>query len=241
MDIKEESILGNKIQSHWYYISKGRAMRALLGSNLSVNEVLDVGAGSGIFSKQLIDNNICQSSVCVDPAYVEEREEIYKDKSIRFVRSLEKTTQNLIIMMDVLEHVPNDVALLKQYTESMPKGGKVFITVPAFQFVWSGHDVFLEHYRRYTIKSLEKAVRDAGLTPMKSRYFFATKFPIVAVIRWFKNYLFNHGKIEGKSELRIYPEWFNKTLIFVHDLERIVFYPFNGFFGLSVVMLCEKQ
>ena len=241
MDLKEEDILGDKIHSHWYYVSKGRAMRALLGRDTSVDEVLDVGAGSGVFSRQLIDNGMCQSSVCVDPGYTEEREEIHNGKPISFVRSLDKTTQKLILMMDVLEHVPDDVALLKQYTESMPKGGKVFITVPAFQFIWSGHDVFLEHYRRYTIKRLEKAVLEAGLTPVKSCYFFATKFPIVAAVRWFKNVLLNHEKIEGKSELRIYPKWLNKTLIFINDVERILFYPINQFFGLSVVMICEKK
>jgi 2-polyprenyl-3-methyl-5-hydroxy-6-metoxy-1,4-benzoquinol methylase len=240
MDLKEEDILGDKIDTHWYYVSKGRAMRALLGKDLSVDEVLDVGAGSGVFSKQLLDEGLCQRSVCVDPGYKEEREDVHNGKPIRFLKSLDKTTQDLILMMDVLEHVPDDVALLKQYTSSMPKGGKVFITVPAFQFVWSGHDVFLEHYRRYTIKRLRKAVIEAGLAPVKSRYFFATKFPIVAIIRWVKNHLLNHGKIVGKSELRIYPEWFNKTLIFVHDVERILFYPFNRFFGLSVVMICEK-
>lgn len=241
MDLKEEDILGDKIHSHWYYISKGRAVRALLGCNISVDEILDVGAGSGVFSRQFIDHNICQNSVCVDPGYVEEREEIYNNKSIRFVRSIDQPTQNLILMMDVLEHVPDDVALLKKYTKTMSKGGKVLITVPAFQFVWSGHDVFLEHYRRYTIKRLEKVVLEAGLTPVKSRYFFATKFPIVAAIRLFKNYLLNHGRIVGKSELRLYPEWFNKTLIFVHDVERILIYPFNRIFGLSVIMICEKK
>lgn len=241
MDIKEEDILGDKINSHWYYVSKGRAMRAFLGGNLSVDEVLDVGAGSGVFSRQLIDHNMCQGAVCVDPGYIEEREEMHGDKPIRFVKSLDKTTQSLILMMDVLEHVPDDVALLKQYTESMPEGGRVLITVPAFQFVWSGHDVFLEHYRRYTIKRLEKAIREAGLTPIESRYFFATLFPIVAVIRLIKNLLMKKGEIEGKSELKIYPEWVNKTLIFVHDVERKLFFPFNRFFGLSVIAICEKK
>ncbi len=41
-------------------------------------------------------------------------------------------------MMDVLEHVPDDVALLKEHVDNMEAGGYVFISVPAFQFIWSG-------------------------------------------------------------------------------------------------------
>lgn len=240
MDLKEEEILGQTIDTHWYYLTKGRAVRALLGK-IFVKEILDIGAGCGVFSRQFLDSGVCRSAVCVDPNYKEEREETHNDKPIRFVKSIDKTTQGLILMMDVLEHVPDDVALLKQYTESMFSGGRVLITVPAFQFVWSGHDVFLGHYRRYTIESLEKRIREAGLTPIKSRYFFATKFPIVAVERWFKNLLLKRGKIDAKSELKLYPKWFNNVLIFVHEMERIFFFPFNRFFGLSVIAMCEKD
>ena len=239
MDLKEEKILGDKINEHWYYVSKGRAMRDFL-SGESVSEVLDVGAGSGIFSRQLLDNDIAQVSTCVDPYYEEAREELHNGKKIRFVKTLDKTTQDLVIMMDVLEHVEDDVALLKQYCDSMEKGAKVFITVPAFQFMWSGHDVFLEHFRRYTIKQIERAVLDAGLKPIKSRYYFASLFPIVALIRLAKTLLFNRGKFEPKSELKQYSESMNNTLIAVHDAERRSIFNFNKAFGLSVFCLCVK-
>ncbi|PCJ97260.1 MAG: methyltransferase [Zetaproteobacteria bacterium] len=239
MDLKEEDILGDKIHGHWYYVSKGKAMRCFLG-NIKTDEVLDVGAGSGIFSRQLLDHNICQSAVCVDPNYDEEKEESQNGKPIKFVKSIEKTTQGLTLMMDVLEHVEDDVALLKEYADSMPKNGKVLITVPAFQFMWSGHDVFLEHYRRYTIEMMEKTIREAGLRPVKSRYFFGSLFPVVAVIRFVKKILFNQGKIEGKSELKLYSDNMNKTLIALHDVELMSLFSFNKLFGLSVFCLCEK-
>ncbi len=144
MDLKEEDILGDKIHSHWYYVAKGRAMRAFLG-DVKADEVLDVGAGSGIFSRQLLDHDISKSAVCVDPNYAKEYTDDQNGKSVQFVKSVEKTTQDLVLMMDVLEHVPDDVALLKDYADTMDIGGEVLITVPAFQFMWSGHDVFLEH------------------------------------------------------------------------------------------------
>ncbi|MGH1455449.1 MAG: class I SAM-dependent methyltransferase [Alphaproteobacteria bacterium] len=240
MDLKEEDILGDKIHDHWYYVSKGKAMREFL-DNITVDEVLDVGAGSGIFSRQLLDHNVAQSAVCVDPNYAVETEEDQKGKPIKFVKSIDKTTQNLVLMMDVLEHVPDDVALLKEYADTMEKGGKVLITVPAFQFMWSGHDVFLEHYRRYTIDMMENTIKGAGLSPVKSRYFFGSLFPAVAAIRLTKKALVEKGTLDAKSELKLYPDWLNSALIGVHNIERKTLFKFNKLCGLSVFCLCEKK
>ena len=52
------------------------------------------------------------------------------------------------MIADVLEHVDDDLALLRQYAAKLGEGGRIVITVPAFSFLWSGHDVFLEHRRR---------------------------------------------------------------------------------------------
>lgn len=58
-------------------------------------------------------------------------------------------TNGLFIMMDVLEHLPNDLAMLQRVkAATVGDNNCFFITVPAFQSLWSGHDVFLEHYRR---------------------------------------------------------------------------------------------
>jgi hypothetical protein len=115
----------------------------------------------------------------------------------RFVKSVENVSQNLILMMDVLEHVDDDIGLLKQFSGPMSDNANILITVPAFEFLWSGHDVFLEHRRRYTIKSLERVVYKAGLEPVKMRYFFGSLFPAVAGIRLLKKSLFDKGKIEA--------------------------------------------
>lgn len=240
MDLKEEEILGEKIHDHWYYVSKGKAMRDFL-DDITTDEILDVGAGSGVFSRQLLDHNICQSAVCVDPGYASETEEDHNGKSIKFVKSIDKTTQKLTLMMDVLEHVPDDVALLKEYADTMPVGGKVLITVPAFQFMWSDHDVFLEHYRRYTIEEMEKTIHDAGMVPTKSRYFFGSLFPAVAAVRFTKKVLFQKSDYNAKSELKLYPSWLNTSLIKIHDLERASLFKINKSVGLSVFCLCEKQ
>jgi hypothetical protein len=239
MDLKEEDILGSRIHEHWYYISKGRALRQFLG-NIRVSEVLDVGAGSGIFSRQLMEAGVCESAVCVDPNYPEERMESVGGKQIRFVKGVKNVPQKLVLMMDVLEHVPDDLALLSDYTAGMDTDAYVLITVPAFQFMWSGHDVFLEHYRRYTIDEIETVVKRAGMTPVRSRYFFGSLFPAIAALRLVRKVLLDRGSLEPHSDLKVYPDWANSTLIALHDMERHSLFGINKLFGLSVFCLCRK-
>jgi SAM-dependent methyltransferase len=241
MDVKEEDILGDRINDHWYYVSKGRAMREFIGAMVAPLEVLDVGAGSGIFSRQLLDAGLCQRAVCVDPNYAHERTETHNRKPLRFVKTFNEQAPGLVLMMDVLEHVADDVALLKQYTSALPAGGRVFISVPAFQFLWSGHDVFLEHYRRYTIKTLEACVRKAALTPIKSCYFFGSLFPAIAVIRLIKKARLDSGEVEAKSDLKLYPNWLNSALIATHDVERWASLGVNRLFGLSAFCLAQNN
>lgn len=237
MDLKEEEILGDAVKGHWYYVAKGRALRQFLGG-IWAEEVLDVGAGSGIFAKQLLENRFSAAAICVDHGYTEDRAAGHGGKPVAFLREVKDVKQKLVLMMDVLEHVENDVALLKKYMP--PPGGYVMISVPAFPFLWSGHDVFLEHKRRYTRWMLEDAVAQAGLEIVRLRYFFGLLFPVVAVMRLVKNRLLNRGKIEAKSELAVCPPWLNKALVLTHDIERFTLFPWNKLAGLSIFCLCRR-
>ena len=240
MDVKEELILGDKALTHWYYIAKGRALVAMLKS-IKVPEIVDVGAGSGVFSKILVEAGICRSAICVDPAYPDEREELYLGRSIHFVRSIDAVTQSLILIMDVLEHVDDDVGLIRQYAEYMPCGGKILVTVPAFDFLWSGHDVFLEHRRRYTLLTIEKRLQMANLKVLRSQYFFGTLFPIVTFVRTVIRWQLESGSSKAESMLKNYPPLLNKILTYIHDFERLFLFPFNRFAGLSIFCLAEKR
>ena len=240
MDVKEESILGSDLQNHWYYVSKGRALRAVLGDK-KYREVLDVGAGSGIFSRQLLEAGICDRATCVDPAYSKEYSESFNGNEISFVRSVDRQTQNLVLLMDVLEHVEDDVQLLRQYTESLPRDGLVAITVPAFQFLWSGHDVFLEHYRRYTRATLNEVVAKAGLEVVRSRYFFGLLFPVVAALRLANARKLRNRKVEAKSSLKKHGSTVNLMLTHIHSLERRLVFPINTVAGLTLFCLARPK
>jgi Methyltransferase domain len=239
MDLKEQHILGPDIETHWYYVSKGRALRSLL-AGLKVPELLDVGAGSGVFARQFLDAGVCRRAVCVDPNYPEERIEREGEREIEFRRSVERVTQPLILMIDVLEHVEDDGALLRSYVERAPAGAHVLISVPAFQFLWSGHDVFLEHRRRYTGPEVEALVRRAGLDVVRSRYFFAILFPLIVLLRLYDRWRLHGGERAARSALTRQPPLANALLTWLHSLERISLLRFNRLAGLSVLCLARR-
>ena len=90
---------------------------------------------------------------------------------------------HLIAVLDVVEHIEDDVAALKAMAQCLAPGGKILITVPAHAWMWSAHDVVNHHHRRYSKATLKKAIAAAGLKPEKLGYFNSLLFPLAAGAR----------------------------------------------------------
>ncbi len=234
MDIKEQDILGDAIDQHWYYRAKAAAMTRLLAGR-PVGGVLDVGAGVGFFSRRLLDQG-AREAVCVDPAYEHEHDEVHAGRPIRFVHGVNSTAADTVLLMDVLEHVDDDVALLGGYAALAPVGARFLISVPAFQFMWSAHDVFLEHRRRYTLNRLEEVVRRAGLRPVVGCYYYGLTLPLAAAARLLQR----DRDLKPRSDLRVHSPAVNATLWTLCRLE-LPFFKYNRLAGLTVFCLAEKQ
>lgn len=182
MDLKEEGILGPDIGQHWYYRAKAAALQRSV-AGLKPERILDVGAGSGFFSRHLLATTDAKSALCVDTGYTQERDDEPRGKPVLYRRDTGPTDCDLVLMMDVLEHVDDDRGLVRHYAGKVPTGAHFLVTVPAFQFLWSGHDVFLEHKRRYRLEKLEAVLRDAGLEVVRGSYYFGLVFPLAAAVR----------------------------------------------------------
>jgi len=237
MDLKETQILGENISEHWYYRSKAKAMTSLLGRQ-SVLNILDVGAGSGFFSRYLLANTSANTACCVDISYPQDSDDQEKDKPITFRKSIAQSNADLVLLMDVLEHVKDDVGLLSSYVNKVQSGTRFLISVPAFEFLWSDHDVFLEHERRYHLEQVEQVARSAGLKIEKAGYYFATIFPIVAVIRLGLQKLKSRKNIV-QSDLSPEHPIVNQILSTVCGLE-LPLIGFNRIAGLTVFCLASK-
>jgi SAM-dependent methyltransferase len=90
---------------------------------------------------------------------------------------------DLVAVLDVVEHIEDDVAALKAMADLLTPGGKILIAVPAHQWMWSAHDVVNHHHRRYSKATLKAAIVKAGLRPEKLGYFNSLLFPLAAAAR----------------------------------------------------------
>jgi SAM-dependent methyltransferase len=193
-----------------------------------------------VFSRQLLDAQLAESALCVDIGYPRDWAELHGGKPIHFAREAVPGRQNdLVLMMDVLEHVDDDQGLLRHYTKGLPEQARVVISVPAFQWMWSGHDVFLEHRRRYTLDQLEGLVQRAGLKVERGCYFFGALFPALAVTRLWNRLSSPDRNPPPRNELRQYPPWLNSALTGLHELERRTVFPANRLAGLTVFCLAR--
>lgn len=237
MDVKEIDILGSNISNHWYYRSKAKAMSRLI-DKMTPSIILDVGAGSGFFSRQLLAESSAKEAWCVDISYDDDSDAVEAGKSVHFRRSVDVVNADLVLLMDVLEHVDDDVGLLKDYAKKVPCGARFIISVPAFQFLWSGHDVFLEHKRRYRLNQIEEVANQAGLMVKHGSYYFAAVFPIAAIIRLSGNWI-NKGQQQTRSQLSPHHPLVNSILASMSDAE-LPFLAFNRLAGLSAFCVAEK-
>jgi 2-polyprenyl-3-methyl-5-hydroxy-6-metoxy-1,4-benzoquinol methylase len=196
---------------------------------------MDVGAGSGFFSRHLLRHTQARSSLCVDPGYQAERGDTAGGKPILHRRATGPTDCDLVLMMDVLEHVDDDVALVREYAGKVPAGAHFVVTVPAFQFLWSGHDVFLGHRRRYRLTEIESRLRLAGLDVVRGAYYFGLVFPLAMAVR-----LLARGTGEATTSLRRHHRFANALLWSICRLELAPF-PFNRLAGLTAFVLARKS
>jgi len=240
MDILEEGNLSTEdALRHWYY----RAKFGLLEKHLklakvtSAGEIADVGCGLGLFLRMLRRaGRPARSLTGVDIGFSETRTDPVDGFTIH-PSWPEGTGYDAILMMDVLEHCPDDLSVLREATGHLKPGGTMFITVPAFRALWSAHDVFLKHCRRYNRRELgELIAREPRLKIESLHYFYGLLFPIAALQRWL------HRKVTDpkSSEMKKLPAPLNAVLLLCCRIESVLM-RLNCIAGLTVVARCRRE
>jgi SAM-dependent methyltransferase len=90
---------------------------------------------------------------------------------------------DVVTAFDVIEHVESEAEAVAELARVLAPGGRMLVSVPAYQWAWSHHDVRAGHYRRYTRRRLVTAVESAGLEVERATYAFAALFPFFAAER----------------------------------------------------------
>lgn len=175
--------------AHWWFVSRRRVLKALIerrAKPAADAHVLDMGCGSGGNMEMLASFGQIQG-VEYDAA----AREIAAERNVGPVAAgglpdtldVEDGRYSLIGLFDVLEHIEDDVGSLKTLGAKLTPDGALIVSVPALPWLWSDHDVTHHHFRRYTVRSLRKAISDAGLREDGIGYFNAILFPLALVQR----------------------------------------------------------
>jgi hypothetical protein len=238
LDLKETHLLGDDIDKHWYYRSKLAAVRAYCHA-IPKRRILDVGAGSGFFSRALLSDADVERALCVDTSYQEDSDLECCGKPLLFRRSAVAADADLILFIDVLEHVESDLDLLRSYSDNAPLGAHILIGVPALPFLWSDHDDFLGHWRRYTRRRIASVAEAAGLTVVGSSYYFGFVLPFAAATR-VASRLVRRRDRSPRSQLRAHHPLVNATLTSI-CLAELPLVKINKLAGLTAFCLARKD
>jgi SAM-dependent methyltransferase len=176
---------------HWWLVGRGQLLLALTEQECrkraSVERLVDVGSGTGALLAQLSGLADEAVGVEVDPIPLEMSRARGLDVREALADDLPfaDETVDLLTAFDVLEHVPDDVAAAREFHRVLRPGGVAVISVPAYRWLWSGHDVVHGHFRRYTARSLRQTLTAAGLEVTQLGYLNALLLPLAVVERLF--------------------------------------------------------
>jgi SAM-dependent methyltransferase len=244
MDIKELNHIHGK--RHPWETSRLKALSKILRTNLVEGiRVLDVGCGDGFISKGLFnllkDKMVTAVDINLSDELIKEIEKL--SDGMNYVKVLpENGCFDLVLLLDVIEHVEDDRSFLAHLVDRyLSKSGKVMITVPAFQSLFSCHDTFLGHHKRYMIKGLESVVNISGLKVISSGYLFLSLLLPKFVFYKILNSKDGSDGVGQWNMGRVVTAFIEKVLNIDNNLLIIASHLGIKIPGLTAWVLCEKQ
>lgn len=260
MDICEAPAFENaQIDRHPWELARIKVVKDILSpicfGKPNVN-ILDMGCGDVFVVQKLLESFPSASFQCVDIAFTEEIKELLKTRvnglPISLYSSLEelKLTGNVkkidvILLLDVMEHIEDDIAFMQYLADSgmIDQDTRILITVPAYQFLFSNHDIYLKHYRRYNLSLLHENQKKAGFRVDRSGcFFFMLLFP-----RIIQKFTQRNSNIKNEKGIGRYKSmgFIDKLLIEILYFDYLIGKLFRRFGinlpGLSCFAICQKQ
>jgi SAM-dependent methyltransferase len=199
---------------HWWYRGRRTVIENVIaGMRLPARaRILDAGCGSGRNMVELAHHGTV-TGVELSPtsvALAREREagEVVEGSILEMPFGV--GSFDLAVSLDVIEHLENDLAALRELRRAVKPGGSLLVTVPAYPWLWSGHDEINHHYRRYTRRSLRRVAEQAGWEQVRTTYFNSLLLPAAIILRILDR--FSRKTTESSLDLWVPPKPFNWAL-----------------------------
>ncbi len=237
---------------HWWFATRTWAIDKWLGQLRPPSglEILDVGCGAGNMIHHLSRYGHVRG-IEVDPRPVKIAQSRGYDvrradaaKGIPF----EDASFDLVTALDVIEHVEDDAAVLRQARRVLKPGGHLLVTTPAFQWLWSYNDELNAHKRRYTARDLGARLGKAGLRVQRLSYNFFLVFPLAAGLILWRNRTRRHLELSShhfqedayQVEMEPVAPLLNSLLRRIGGVEALMIGAMDLPFGTSLIALAVR-
>ena len=239
MDANEYSLMSQKAGDHWWWRARRNIIESVMLRWIKLNssiELLEVGCGSGTNLSMLSQfGNVTGTEI--EPQLTDYHRRELAELSVISHRIPEKLNRkfDIICMFDVLEHIPNDSEAIRWCFDHLEQGGWLTITVPAFPFLWSDHDVHVHHYRRYN-KSKLQALIEKHFVTRKLSYFNFLLFAPIAIVRLCRR----KSPSFSDTEVGAHGGGLASSLYKIFNLERRLINLINFPFGVSLIGVFQR-
>jgi SAM-dependent methyltransferase len=230
---------------HWWFLGPPQPVPARAGAGVPAAarpiELLDFGCGTGAFLEHLERfGNV--NAVDADPSAVEfchsrgrsEVQLVPPGAPLPFADA----TFDLVTTLDVIEHIGDDVGALRELHRVLRPGGRLLVAVPAFMFLWGKQDEVSHHHRRYTARTMRRALVAAGFAVDRTTYFNTILFPPIAAPA--ARAAAPAPPSTRQSDFDVGPEALNRALGALFGAEARVIARWNVPFGVSLMALARR-
>lgn len=235
--------------SYWWFVGRHHLALTFLKEKYPSRrdlKILDIGCGTGAMSQKLERFGEVTSAdfspLALD--FCRRRKLSHVCQADAMNLPFDDASFDVIVALDILEHLADDEAALRHFRRVLKPGGYVIATVPAYPSLWSSHDVALMHYRRYVARDVRDRFVAAGLTITRLSYAMTLLYPLVWAVRRL-NIVENKRYASGpgappKASLVAVPGFVNRLLIGLLTIENVLIRRVRLPFGLSVFCLARK-
>jgi SAM-dependent methyltransferase len=234
---------------HWWFVGRRRiireeverSLRALAPPPSGTPSLLDIGCGTGAMLVELAQFGHVQGTERERAAAEYARQRSFADVSVAGSPPLpfETGSFDLVTILDVLEHIDDDVAMVAEIRRLLRPGGRMVATVPAFPGLWGRQDEISHHERRYVRSTLSESVERSGLRLERLTYFNTALFVPIATVRLLRRLRPDHGELSSDFEMTT-PGIINEALGRVFSLEASWLASRNLPFGVSLMAVAER-
>ncbi|MEX2222190.1 MAG: class I SAM-dependent methyltransferase [Candidatus Rokuibacteriota bacterium] len=239
MDPTYAAVHAEEDRAHWWFLGRRAIILAEMARRLPAGRgrVAELGCGSGGMLEALARFGTAVG-VETDPTLRERargRGLDVRAGALPDAVPLEIGRWDAVCLFDVLEHVDDEAGALAACRRLLAPGGRLFVTVPAYAWLWSRHDELLGHRRRYTTGSLRRAAEAAGFTVERLTYFNTLLAPPIIAVRLARAAL----RRPGHDLARPAPLW-NRALAAGFAAEARLLGWTSLPFGISVLLAARR-